>query len=101
MSFPIARVQDITVGICCAHSKPTCIAVGGLVANGAPTVTAEGLPVARLGDTVISACGHTALIASASASVFADGLPVARTGDTHSGVFSGVISAGAPRTLAG
>lgn len=98
MSLPVARLNDLTTGICSAHSTGPIPAVG-YVASAAATVTAEGIPVARLGDTVISACGHTGIIASASPSVFAEGAPVARVSDTHSGAFTGQLGAGSVKTL--
>ncbi len=94
MSLPLARVNDITTGICCTHSNPTCIPMTGLVAQGAATVSAEGLPLARMNDTIIGACGHTGIIASGSPTVNAEGLPVARVGDSHAGSFTGSIGGG-------
>lgn len=98
MSLPIARLNDLVTGVCTAHPNGPIPAVG-YIASAAATVTAEGLPIARLGDTVVTACGHSGLIASASASVLAEGAPVARVGDTVSGVFSGQIGTGAAKTL--
>nr|BDD47142.1 hypothetical protein 17 [Saccharospirillaceae bacterium] len=98
MSLPIARVNDTTVGICCAHSNPTCIPMTGMISQGATKVMAEGVPVARLNDTVIGSCGHTGMIAGGSATVMAKGLPVARAGDSHTGSFTGSIGGGAVTT---
>jgi uncharacterized Zn-binding protein involved in type VI secretion len=101
MSIPVATLNMNVVGICCAHAQPTCIPTSGIIGGGAATVTAEGMPVARLGDNVILACGHSALIAGGSASVLAENLPVARLGDSVTGVFTGNIAGGAPTTQAG
>lgn len=100
MSLPLARLNDLVTGICSAHPHGPIPAVG-YIASASATVTAEGLPVARLGDTVITACGHSGLIASGSATVTAEGAPVARVGDTVSGAVTGQIGAGAARTLSG
>lgn len=99
MSRPVARVNDITVGICCAHSNPSCIPMSGLIAQGAPTVNAEGLPVARMNDTIIGACGHTGIVASGAPTRLAEGLPVARVGDSHAGSFTGSVGGGSPTVL--
>lgn len=99
MSHPIARLNDITVGICCAHSNPSCIPMTGLIAQGEATVTAEGLPVARINDIVIGSCGHAGIIASGLPTVMAEGQQVARVGDTHSSSFRGTIGAGATTVL--
>jgi len=88
MSLPVARLNDLTTGICSAHSTGPIPAVG-YVASAAANVTAEGIPVARLGDTVISACGHTGIIASASPSVLVEGNAIARSGELVSGSMNG------------
>lgn len=92
MSQPIARLNDLTVGICCAHSNPSCIPMTGMIAQGAATVTAEGMSVAGLNDVVIGSCGHTGIISSSSPTVMAEGKLLVRTGDAHSGNFRGKIA---------
>lgn len=55
---------------------------GGIIADGAITVTAGGLPVATLGSVVTPHGKHSAAtIANGSSTVFANGRPVARLGD--------------------
>lgn len=51
------------------------------VITGSSTVKVDGLPVARLGDTLASH-GHNRTISGGSSSVFIDGQAAARTGDT-------------------
>lgn len=57
---------------------------GGVIVNGATTVTANGLPIAQLGSVV---AGHGigphagSVIAVGSATVYAEGIPIARLGD--------------------
>lgn len=92
----VANLNQICVGICCAHGTPPCINTTGVIASGAATVTAEGLPVARVGDLVVLACGHTAIIVSGSPTVTAEGIPLARATDLVGGVFTGNIATGTP-----
>lgn len=87
----VARVGDSVSGICCAHGVPPCIPTTGVIVQGAGTVFAEGQPIARIGDTIALACGHTAAIISSNATVNAEGLLVARIGDSVGGVFTGTI----------
>ena len=89
----VARVTDQVVGVCCAHSP--CISTTGVIAQGAATVNAEGQLVARIGDTVVLACGHSAIIVSGSPTVITEGIGTSRLGDTVGGVFTGMISTGA------
>ena len=66
----IARVGDIA---------------GGVISAGMPTVTAGGIPVARVGDVVAPHGGGihgAAVLASGSKTVLAGGIPVCRVGDT-------------------
>lgn len=56
---------------------------GGKVIKGAPTATINGIPIARVGDTVTCPKrGHgTTVIATGDANMLVDGKPVARHGD--------------------
>ena len=78
-----ARATDEHRGIC-AHGAPCCPhEVTGAIVGHSPTAYADGLGVARLGDSVEHDCPHcgTGFISSACAYVEADGLPLARLGD--------------------
>lgn len=87
----VARVGDSVSGICCGHSVPPCIPTTGVIVQGAGTVMVEGQPIARIGDTVAMACGHTAVIVSSNGTVVGEGLLVARIGDAVGGIFTGTI----------
>lgn len=75
---------------------------GGVIVNGATTVTANGVPVAQLGSVV---AGHGigphagAVIVVGSATVYAEGIPVARLGDAAS--CGDVISNASPNVTSG
>jgi uncharacterized Zn-binding protein involved in type VI secretion len=73
---------------------------GGTITGAcSPNVTANGLAVARLGDTVTCAIHGAQTITSASGSVTVNGLGVARVGDTLS--CGDTISGGSPSVVAG
>ena len=89
----IARVGDVWTGICKCHESP--IKVSGTIVSGSGTNFADGIPVARIGDVVISSCGHSATIIAGSPTSTADGIPIARIGDpVASGCISGIIISG-------
>jgi uncharacterized Zn-binding protein involved in type VI secretion len=90
----IARMGDACIGICTAHKKP--LPVNGVIVSGSPTVNIGGVGAARIGDTVISSCGHTGLIVSSSPTISGGAMPLARMGDSFQGVYSGTIISGAP-----
>jgi uncharacterized Zn-binding protein involved in type VI secretion len=72
--------------------------MSGIVQASGSIVYADNLQVARVGDIVIGACGHTGVIVSGSSKVFAEGIPVARVGDSFVGCFTGVIVTGSEKT---
>jgi len=96
---PFARTGDTTFGICTGHIIP--ISTSGTVIGASSNVIVAGCTQARLGDTVISSCGHTGTINSGSSKVFVNGIPAARMGDSFSGTYSGTIISGAPKVLCG
>ena len=85
----ISRLMDTTIGVCVGHTTP--IPATGFVITSQMTVMANGLPVARLLDTVISTCGHTGVIVSGSPKVFISGLPAARFGSQFVGTYTGIV----------
>lgn len=96
MSIPIARVGDIATGICRAHKYP--IPVTGIIANGSPSVTVDGLPLARVGDVVTFDCGHTGVIISGLNTGQVDGKVIAHIGSLVVGPMQAVIIKGSPTT---
>lgn len=93
----IARVGDSTIGTCYAHEDP--ITVSGVIVSGEPTVITEGMPTARLGDTVVASCGHTGTIVSGSMKHFCGGMNVARLGDKVAGAYVATIISAAQKTI--
>lgn len=72
--------------------------VGGPITAGSPNVAFEGLPAARLNDSLICQ-GPNDLIATGSATVSINGLPAARIGDQTA--HGGVIVAGCATVFIG
>jgi len=74
---------------------------GGTITSAcSPTVTADGIPVARTGD--LHTCpihGHGVTALSGTAIAKADGLAIVRVGDLAG--CGAVITAGSPKTSAG
>ncbi len=99
MGLPVARMTDIGIGTDNCHSTPK--TGTGSIIEGSPNVVANGLPVARLMDTVLFGDGHSGIIIQGSASVFANGLPVARMTDYFIGCFSGTLIGGSGNAFAG
>ena len=96
MDKPVARLGDMHTCPMIEGPKPH---VGGPVASsGAPTVFAENMPIAVVGDSV-TCNGALDTILIGSSTVFACNKPVARMGDST--VHGGVIVAGAPLVLVG
>ena len=85
----IARLGDSTFGTCYAHNTP--IIVGGSIISGSQHSLCNGRPVARLGDTVLADCGHTAIIISASTNTDCNNRGVARLGDSTAGSYVATI----------
>ena len=71
----VARLGDRTFGVCTAHSSP--ISIGGTIVTASGNTFVNNLPSARLGDQVLTDCGHTGLIVTASPNV---------DNNTHGGV---------------
>lgn len=83
-----ARLGDRTVGTCRVHPGT----IGGTIITASGDVKANSLGVARLGDTVLADCGHTAVIITAANIVKANSLGVARLSDLVQGAeYQGTI----------
>jgi uncharacterized Zn-binding protein involved in type VI secretion len=85
MSEGIARLNDLTTGICLIHGPQR-----GKIITASGTVSANNKLIARLGDTVEADCGDIGVIDSASGTVSSD-QGVARLGDSFSGIYTGTI----------
>ncbi len=102
----VARLGDLSQVPADAHGCPACPhpAVGPAVV-GSPDVTANNMPVVRVGDSGVHAacCGPNMWKAAAgSATVFVNNKPVHRMGDqdTHCGG-TGQMIQGSPDVIAG
>jgi uncharacterized Zn-binding protein involved in type VI secretion len=62
----VARLGDLTYGECSdeSHNKP--LNIKGKIITASPNIKSDNRPVARLGDMVMSDCGHTSKIITAS-----------------------------------
>ncbi len=76
----VARIGDKTIGTCHCHN-PELTNVKGTIVTGSPDHTCDSFGIARLGDTILADCGHTAKIITASTVRFVNGRGVARLGD--------------------
>jgi uncharacterized Zn-binding protein involved in type VI secretion len=89
----VCRIGDIGTGICTCH--PTPISTSGVIVTGASISSVEGQNIARIGDIVLSSCGHTGIIMVGSNDSICEGSPIARVGDNFSGCFTGILVSGA------
>jgi len=94
----VARKTDSTFGICYAHKSP--LPIGGSITGGSGSSYADGLAIARVGDTVTAGCGHTGSIDSGASTTYDEGSAVARNGDPFSGDYVGNITSCSGTTFA-
>lgn len=99
MGRQIARIGDRVQGLCShpSHDKP--IVTGGTIITGSPDVSCGGRGVARMGDSVLTDCGHTAVIITAAGNLTANSRPTARSGDLVRGDFDGNIISGYEKSI--
>ena len=90
-----ARLTDIWTGICCCHSDPTCISMGGRIISSSGNIESVGLGQGRLSDLTIGWCGHPGNIVSGSPNVQANSLGAAYIGSTVYGCNIGQVVTGA------
>jgi|AntRauTorcE11898_2_1112593.scaffolds.fasta_scaffold35213_2 uncharacterized Zn-binding protein involved in type VI secretion len=96
MSRGLARFGDRTFGTCTHPSHLSPISIGGTIVGGSGTVTSNNISNARLGDQVITDCGHLDVIINGSPTVTANNIGVARLGDQTGGLgtyFATIITA--------
>jgi len=96
----IVRDLDIGTGVCSHPDHKTPIRTNGVLHATPSNVYVEGKLVGRVGDTVISDCGHTGKMVSSSSEVSAQGKAVCRVGDSFEGYFAGTMITGARITTA-
>lgn len=73
MTKGVARLGDKTHGTCSHPSHVPPIEVGGTIITASGTVYANNKPVARLGDTVLTDCGHTSIIITSDPDAVSEG----------------------------
>lgn len=86
----LARVGDLTIGTCTAH-QTTLTNVSGTVMTGSSCIFIDGIFAAKVGDLVISSCGHTGVIISGVQNIFVNGIQAATRGSYFVGDYTGYI----------
>lgn len=99
MTLPTSRMLDNGIGVDDCHSTPK--SGTGIIIQGANNVVTNGLPTARMLDTVMFGDGHTGIIVGGSGTVIANGLPVARILDEFVGCFTGYLIDGSSNVFTG
>ena len=101
MSRGLARFGDRTFGSCNHPSHNGTIQIGGTIITGSPSVTVNNRPSARIGDIVITDCGHIDQIITGSASVISASIGNARVGDKIGGrgIYNAVIIIGSTNSF--
>lgn len=99
MGEKFARIDDPTDGVCYhpVHDGP--FPTGGKIVGGASrtVMDADSKPPSRLGDAVLSNCGHYGYIISATGNVYVEGIRTAVVGDkVGNGHYIATIIDGAP-----
>jgi len=95
--MPISsRVGDQWVGICCCHSDPTCIGMGGIIVTGSPDTISSGLGQAAVPDMTIGWCGHPGFIVTGSPDTLANNKSKATVGSQVTGCNIGTVVTGNP-----
>lgn len=81
MSSNCCRIGDIVTGRCDADAPDHPRDFTGTWTTGSPNVTANGLPVVRVGDLGITDCGHNFQAVAGSGNVQTNDLQQVRVGD--------------------
>jgi len=76
----VSRIGDVGQGTCPSHDSPRPYIT--VFNTGASTVTAEGMPVVRVGDVGISTCGHPTVALTGAPISTVEGIIMHRQGDT-------------------
>jgi len=99
MGEKFARIDDPTDGVCYHPVHLVPFPTGGKIVGGASKTIIEGKPPARLGDAVLSNCGHYGYIISATGNIHVEGIRTAVVGDAvGNGDYVATIIDGAGRT---
>jgi uncharacterized Zn-binding protein involved in type VI secretion len=95
--IPVARLGDRTIGDCYAHDD-VLRNVGGTIVTCSPDDSTTNRGTARLGDLVLSDCGHYGIICTSSSLKDVNQRGIARIGDTTSGDYVAYIITGSNET---
>jgi uncharacterized Zn-binding protein involved in type VI secretion len=98
--LPMARKGDRTHGVCSHPSHKSPITIGGTIITSASKSICEGMPLARMGDRVITDCGHEGIIIVGSAKYYVEGMRCACKGDSVDGVYKATIITSSKKTKA-
>lgn len=101
MDRKIARVGDRAQGICYHPSHDSPISTGGTIITGSNKCYDEGKKIARVGDKVLTDCGHMGTIISGADKNYDEDKKIARVGDKVSNVFVATIITGSNKTYSG
>lgn len=95
-----ARLGDRTQGVCSHPSHGSPIDVSGRIVTASPDYRINNRGVARLGDMVLTDCGHKDRIATASAKTRANNRGIARLDDLtgSDGIYKSRIVTGSSDT---
>lgn len=96
---PIARIGDMSVGVCVCHNPP--IPMVGFIITGSGDTPTENSPTARLNDISLASCGHTGIIVTGASKTNVNNRPMARLTDLTVGCFISVIVTGASKSIEG
>ena len=80
MGRPVARLGDRTFGTC-SHPSHIPQQIGGTIITASADDITNNKGTARLGDLVLTDCGHKGEIITGSPNVLANDKPIARLGD--------------------
>lgn len=94
----IARIGDTCSGICSHPSHIIPLPMIGKIISGSSKTMFEGRGAARIGDVVMTGCGHTGNIVTGSSALLCEGSPIAKVGDKVAGFFVAVIISGSEKS---
>lgn len=92
----VARLNDSTFGVCRVHGNQS-----GKIISCSSNVMANGIGIARDGDTVKAECGHIGIISSSATATRINGKLIARVGDVIKGIYAANIVSGSSNVLNG
>jgi hypothetical protein len=89
-----SRITDEWSGICCCHTDPTCVSMGGWIITGAPKNFSANQKQGYITSTTVGYCGHTGEVVTGAEKVFSNNKNEARIGDKVTGCNIGELITG-------